>query len=451
MEKKLVFRDYMYIGSMLFGLFFGAGNLIFPVHLGQMAGSNIFIANLGFLVTGIGLPFLGVIAIGVSKSNGLFELAARINQRYAIIFTVLLYLVIGPFFALPRLATASFEIGLAPFLPASQQTLMLALFSSLFFLCAWWFSRKPNNLLDYVGKYLNPLFLLLLGVILVLAFTKPLGSIATAPIDPVYQQNPFVVGFTEGYNTLDALASLAFGIIIVTTIRNMGITQPAAIAKDTIKSGAFSIILMGIIYTLLAMVGTMSLGAFPLQENGGITLAAIANYYLGTTGSVLLAIIVIVACLKTAIGLITAFSETFVELFPKKSYFFYITMASLLPCLFANIGLTRIIQFSIPVLMFIYPLAITLILLVLLSPLFHHQPLVYRTTTYFTLIAAIFDALQALPNGIKNTAVVNSLLQFATNWLPFFEIGMGWILPASIGFIVGIIWIHVKKGKTITS
>ncbi len=153
-------------------------------------------------------------------------------------------------------------------------------------------------------------------------FLNPLGSVNQAPIQPNYQDHAFFTGFTQGYNTLDALAALAFGIIIVTTIQNMGVTKPAEIAKDTIKSGAISIILMGIIYTLLAYLGAMSLGSFALSENGGITLAQIADHYLGTYGSILLAFIVILACLKTGIGLITAFAETFTDLFPQRNYAF---------------------------------------------------------------------------------------------------------------------------------
>src|SRR5699024_3052667 len=174
------------IGSMLFGLFFGAGNLIFPVHLGQVAGANVFSANLGLLVTGVGLPFLGVIAMGISQSSGVFELSSRVNKTYGYIFTVLLYLVIGPFFAIPRLATTSFEIGIAPYVKNSQQTLFLATFSILFFFTAWWFSRKPSKILDYVGKFLNPLFLCLLAILLILAFSHPLGSVTQAPVTDPY-------------------------------------------------------------------------------------------------------------------------------------------------------------------------------------------------------------------------------------------------------------------------
>lgn len=276
-------------------------------------------------------------------------------------------------------------------------------------------------------------------------FLNPLGSVNQAPIQPNYQEHAFFTGFTQGYNTLDALAALAFGIIIVTTIQNMGVTKPAEIAKDTIKSGAISIILMGIIYTLLAYLGAMSLGSFALSENGGITLAQIADHYLGTYGSILLAFIVILACLKTGIGLITAFAETFTDLFPQRNYAFFVALASILPCLAANVGLTNIIQFSLPVLMFIYPLAMTLILLVLVGPLFKQRTAVYRMTTYFTLIASIFDGLNACPETIKQTPIVQNLLYVAESYLPFFKLGMGWIVPAVIGFVIGLIWSFAKK------
>ncbi|MDN6639687.1 MAG: branched-chain amino acid transport system II carrier protein [Tetragenococcus sp.] len=447
MKKKLSFTDYLTIGSMLFGLFFGAGNLIFPVHLGQEAGANVTAANLGLLVTGVGLPFLGVIAMGISQSSGVFELSSRINKPYAYVFTILLYLVIGPFFALPRLATTSYEIGIAPHIPTGQQGVILAIFSILFFITAWWFSRKPSKLLDYVGKFLNPVFLVLLAILLIMAFVNPLGDVASAPIQTSYQSGAFSGGFIEGYNTLDALASLAFGILIIQAIKNRGITDPPTIAVDTIKSGAVSIIFMGIIYSLLSYMGTMSLGNFPVSENGGVALAQISQYYLGTYGSIVLALIVIVACLKTGIGLITAFSETFVGLFPKQKYLFFTTLVSALACLFANVGLTKIIELATPVLMFLYPLAMTLIILSIIGRLFNNDRRVYQITTLFTLVASIIDGLNAAPPAISQSSGAQMLIQLGEQYFPLFEIGMGWVLPALIGFIVGLIWYATTKHK----
>lgn len=438
MEKKLSLSSYLYLGSMLFGLFFGAGNLIFPVHMGQLAGANVSWATWGFLLTGIGLPFLGVVAIGASNSNGLFELSSRVHPYYGYFMTIALYLTIGPFFALPRTGTVSYEIGLSPYIGSQYQTVGLAVFTLLFFGAALLFSLKPTKILVYVGKVLNPIFLIFLGVLVVTAFMKPLGGIATAPITGEYATAPFASGFKEGYNTMDALASLAFGIIVVQTIKGMGITKPASIAKDTIKSGLVSLVLMGVIYGSLSYLGTMSIGQFPVSENGGIALTQIARYYFGSFGSVLLAIIVTVACLKTAIGLITACAETFREMFPNSlSYKAYVILFSAVACLVGNVGLTKIIAYSIPVLMFLYPLAITLILLALLSPLFKNRQIVYGMTTLLTVFVSIADMLNALPAPIHNSEIVQTILNFYSRYLPFFDSGMGWILPATIGLVIG--------------
>lgn len=446
MDKRLSLSSYIFIGSMLFGLFFGAGNLIFPVHMGQEAGTNILPATLGFLVTGIGLPFLGVVAIGVSKSDGLFDLASRVHPIYGIFMTVALYMTIGPFFALPRTGTVSYEIGIAPYLPSQYQTLGLLLFTVIFFAIALAFSMKPTKILTWVGKILNPLFLVFLAILIVTAFLKPMGVISEAAVHGNYVTEPFITGFTQGYNTMDALASLAFGIIVVQTIKGLGVRNPSNIAIDTIKSGIVSVILMAVIYGSLAYIGATSVGQFEVSENGGIALAQIAQHYFGSFGSVLLAIIVTVACLKTAIGLITACSETFCEMFPNSfSYRTYVILFTLLACGIANVGLTKIISLSIPVLMFLYPLAITLIFLALLSPLFKNRQVVYVTTTIFTIFVSIADGLNALPAGIKSISFIDNILAFYSRYLPLFDIGMGWVFPAILGLIIGWIISLVKK------
>lgn len=448
MDKRLTLSSYVLIGSMLFGLFFGAGNLIFPVHMGQEAGSNVMIAAIGFLVTGIGLPFLGVIAIGISKSSGLFDLASRIHPIYAYGMTILLYLTIGPFFALPRTGTVSYEIGFAPFASPEYKAVGLACFTVLFFLSALIFSLKPSKILTWVGKVLNPLFLLFLAVLVIISFISPLGSIENAQVHGAYTAQPFFKGFTEGYNTMDALASLAFGIIVVQTIKDLGVRSPRNIAMGTVKAGAVSVVLMGIIYSCLAYIGATSTAQFELSANGGIALAQIAQHYFGAAGSVLLAVIVTLACLKTAIGLITACSETFQKMFPDfLSYRAYVCVFTLVSCLIANIGLTQIISLSIPALMFLYPLAITLILLAFLSPLFNHRQIVYGLTTICTLFAGIGDALAAMPESIKEGAYVSKFIGFYHSYVPFFDIGMGWVIPAAFGLVVGWLLALLMKNR----
>ena len=202
MKKKLTVQEYVVVASMLFGLFFGAGNLIFPVHMGQMAGSQLVPATLGFLITGVGLPLLSVAALGISKSEGLFDLSRKVSRPYAYFFTCLLYLTIGPFFAIPRCATTSFTVGLEQVLPQNgSNTLYLLLFSVAFFAAALFFALRPGKILTWVGKILNPCFLVFLGILVVVALLSP--SAAIADVEPLgdYASQPFFAGFLEGYNT----------------------------------------------------------------------------------------------------------------------------------------------------------------------------------------------------------------------------------------------------------
>ena len=159
MKKKLTVKEYVYVASMLFGLFFGAGNLIFPTAVGQLAGRNMWSAILGLLITGVGLPLLGVAALGLSRSDGLFALSSKVNRPYAYFFTCALYLTIGPFFAIPRCATVSFTVGLEQILPQNgNMKLYLLLFTLAFFIAALLFSLRPGKILTWVGKILNPFF-----------------------------------------------------------------------------------------------------------------------------------------------------------------------------------------------------------------------------------------------------------------------------------------------------
>ena len=178
MKQKLSFKEYVYVASMLFGMFFGAGNLIFPVYMGQMAGNNIIPAIMGFLITGVGLPLMGVAALGISRSNGLFDLSSKISTPYAMFFTCLLYLTIGPFFAIPRCATTSFTVGLEQIFPNSEHLkLYLLLFTIAFFAVTLFFSLRPGKILTWIGKILNPCFLVFLGILIVVALVKPSASV----------------------------------------------------------------------------------------------------------------------------------------------------------------------------------------------------------------------------------------------------------------------------------
>lgn len=442
MRERLDFKSNILIGALLFGLFFGAGNLIFPVQMGQLAGNNTLEATIGFLITGVGLPLLGVIATALSKSESLFDLARPVNRIYSILFTCALYLTIGPLFAIPRTATVAFEVGLNPFIAENYLRLGLLVFSLLFFVFTLYYSLRPGRILDWVGKYLTPIFVVLLAILLIATFAKPMGQVSQFEAQADYIGKPLFTGILNGYNTMDALASLAFAIVIISNIEKLGVKNPKRIAIETFKSGVVCLIGMSVIYASLAYLGATSLGSVGLGDNGGAILSMVSEHYFGFVGKILLAAIVTVACLKTAIGLITSCSQMFSKLFPRSaSYNAYAVIFTAFSFAIANFGLNKIIQLSIPVLMFLYPLAITLIILSLLSPVIKKQKDIYRWTTLLTGIAAFFDFCNALPDTIKETTGVSKIIEFAHIYLPWFDFGMGWVLPALVGFIIGtIVW-----------
>ncbi|MFJ7647532.1 branched-chain amino acid transport system II carrier protein [Lysinibacillus sp. NPDC097279] len=438
MQKKIPFSTYAVIGTMLFGLYFGAGNLIFPIQLGQLAGTNFWFALIGFLVTAIGLPFLGILAIGLSGSNGLRDLASRIHPLFGVIFSLALYLTIGPFFAIPRTATVPFVVGFEPYISAEHTTILLAVFSFIFFAIVYYFSLNPAKIMDYIGKVLTPAFLVVLFILIIISIVKPMGHFQE-PIGD-YIQSSFMTGFKEGYNTMDALASLAFGIVVINAIKNAGITDRKEIAKATWKSGIFAMALMTLIYGLITYMGASSIEAVGTFDNGGLIFAAVADHYFGSFGAILLAVIIVLACLKTSIGLITSCSEFFHEVFPKISYKWFVFILCVVSFSIANFGLNNIIQFAIPVLMFLYPLAIVLILLALSSSLFNNKQAVYASAMFLTFFVSLIDGYNALVNSMPaaKLSVLDSVAELYSNILPLYDIGLGWILPAVIGVIIGL-------------
>ncbi|ANU24552.1 branched-chain amino acid transport system II carrier protein [Planococcus donghaensis] len=445
MDSKLSFKSYAVVGMMLFALFFGAGNLIFPAQLGQYAGTNVWIAIFGFLITGVGLPLLGILAIGYSKSNDLQDLSSRVHPVYGLVFTALLYLTIGPFFALPRTGAVSYEVGVAPFIGDANATIGLLIFSLIFFGVSLLVSLNPTKIVDSIGKILSPAILITLGVLLVAAFVNPMGS-QEAP-QPVYSTGAFFTGFTEGYNTMDALASLVFGIIVISAVRKMGVTSSKGVLMATMKSGIVASALLAIVYTGIAYLGSTSTSTLGVMETGGPVLSGASNYYFGTFGATLLAVIIILACLTTAIGLTVANAEFFHKLTPKVSYKMYVVIFSVFSLVVTNAGLSNIITYSIPVLMFLYPLAIVLIILTFVSPLFKHAQLVYVSTIIVTFLISIIDGFKTLTAllGVENPTWLQSVIDFYSATLPLYNNGLGWLLPAIIVIAITTMIARSKK------
>ena len=441
MQKRLNMKQRILVAATLFGMFFGAGNLIFPVHLGQLAGHNAIPAMIGFIITAVGIPILGVAAIGNTHSDGLQALATKVGKRYGYFFTCLLYLTIGPFFAIPRCATTSFTTGIQPMLGENvSEALVLLIFSLVFFGLVLFFSLRPGKITVWIGKIINPLFLIFFAILVVAALCNPGASLSSVEPDSTYQSGALFSGFIEGYGTMDAIAGLAFGIVVIDIIRAMGVKEDGAVAKDVLHSGILTGLLMAAIYVATILMGAQSRGLFEISENGGIALAQISNHYLGKAGSIVLAITVTCACLKTSIGLVTSCADAFARMFPRGcSYKVWAVIFTAFSFCISNFGLSKIIEFSLPVLMFLYPLAITLVLLALFGKAFGNCKGVYVWTTAFTLVAAIFDMIGAVSGMIPGNALLSGLTGFAGKVLPLYSLGLGWVCPAAVGFIVGLI------------
>lgn len=439
---KLTYKQRLLVAMTLFGMFFGAGNLIFPVHLGQLAGRNAFEAMIGFIITAVTLPVLAVAAIGFTHSDGLQKLADKAGKKYSLIFTCILYLTIGPLFAIPRCATTSFTTGIAPLWNSPYA---LLIFSFIFFLIAGILSLKPGKITLYIGRIINPVFLAFYAILLFCALLNPSASVSSILPESSYMSGSLFKGLVEGYGTMDTIAGLAFGIVVIDVIRKMGVEKKEDIAKEVLSSGLIAGMLMALIYVLSIVMGAQSRGLFELSENGGIALAQISSHYLGKAGTLILAVTITSACLKTTIGLITSCSDTFERMSHGRiSYRVWAVGFTLVSFLIANFGLSAIISWSIPVLMLIYPPSITLVILALTGKIHDHDKVVYRWTLAFVWPVAFLDFWKALPYDLM--PFLTRVLTSISAMLPFSAYSLGWLLPAMVGLCIGML---IKRRKCV--
>ena len=432
---KLGKKNLLVVSIMLFALFFGAGNLIFPPFLGQNAGENTLPAMLGFLATAVILPVLGVVV--VARFDGLEKLGRHVGKRFALVFAVLIYLSIGPGLGIPRAASVPFEMAVAPYLPENANgTLWMLLYSLVFFLAALWLCLNPGKLVDRIGRGLTPALLALLLVLFVSFLFR--GEVRVAAPQEAYRETPFLKGFSEGYNTMDTIAALNFGLVISTTLGSFGLTEKKERMRYTILAGIFAGSILTLVYAMLSYMGMCSSGAYEIQENGAWTLRQIVYQVFGSTGAVLLAAIFTLACLTTCVGLINSISQYFSMLFQKVSYrawVFLITFFSFLVC---NLGLTMILSISIPVLNAIYPVSIVLILLGLSHRLWAGNPYVYPVTVAGTGAVSVLFALGEA--GVPLGALTSLLHR-----LPLYRLGFGWLSVAAAMLLVSLVLGKVKK------
>lgn len=416
-------HQQFFVGLTLFSMFFGAGNLIFPPFLGAQAGSALVPAIFGMVVSAVGLPVLGVVA--VAQTGGLHPLAARVHPKFAALFTLLAYLSIGPCLAIPRTATTSFEMAVLPF--AGQSPVwMRALYSLVFFAVAFAVALNPDRLTDRLGKVTGPALLVLIAVIVIACLLRHPGGTA-APAGN-FATHPAIQGFLEGYQTMDTIAALNFGIVIALNIRARGIHDDRAVIRATMRAGWIAAGVLLLVYAALAGVGMLSGGSFPGADNGAQVLTRLVSWLFGPMGNLLLGIVFVIACFNTCTGLISCCGEYFAAQFPTLGYKAWALVFSVVSFGISIFGLNTILAVSVPILNAIYPVAIVLIFLGLAHRWLGGFNRIYRVTVLFTGVASVGGALADAGLYVPLVTAI-----------PLYDIGLGWLLPSASGLLLGVI------------
>ena len=445
--NKLVARQRLVMTFTFFSMFFGAGNLIFPPFVGVQAGSATIPAAIGFIVSAVGLPILGVLA--VTFAGGFDKLASRVSPKFALFLGVAIMLTIGPCFAIPRTATTSFEMMVAPFVPSSYGWLAQLIYSLVFFTLAFLFAQHPEKLSKVLGRFMGPLLLVLIAVLFIACLIHGIGT----PANPMgdYSTNQIARGFLDGYQTMDLLAALYFGIVISANIRAQQVDDESQVQKETAYAG----------------LGTMDLGCTPVQaffrvtiheimpgvvsgaiatidptkDTGATVLTNLTSSLFGTFGTAFLGIVFVIACLNVCTGLIgtcaTYFHTRFRTVAGRTlSYRTWQVIFTVFSFIVSNAGLSAIIKVSVPVLSALYPIAIVLVLLTLThKSLGARFPRVYFWTVLLVGIASFATCISSLVAVFGGSI---GWLDAALAMLPLQQYQLGWVVPAILGVAIGI-------------
>ncbi|MEG9475173.1 branched-chain amino acid transport system II carrier protein [Mannheimia indoligenes] len=423
-------KNTFIVGFMLFAIFFGAGNLIFPPKLGLDSGVDFLPSIIGFVITGVGLPLLGIAVSGYYQGGYKEALSKNVHPYFSLLFLMAIYLTIGPFFAIPRTGATAYQMAVVPFIGESS-TLSLLIFTLAYYLIAVWFSLNPSTVVDRIGAILTPVLLVAILALVVKAVILLGGNELPAVATKADPETPLFTGIVEGYLTMDALASITFSVIVISAIKAKGIGGKDLI-KQTSMAGVIAAIALAAIYISLAWIGNhYPISAETLaelnakgQNIGTFILNSVATDTFGEFGRTLLGVIVTLACLTTSIGLIVTTSEYFNEVFPKISYKVYVLIFTLISFGIANQGLDFVISKSVPVLLVLYPIAMTVIFLMFINIFIRLPLLAQRLPLALVTIVSILS--------VAGVEVINAL--------PLKSISMEWIPFAIAGTVIGYLF-----------
>lgn len=421
MRNKLSLKNFKYLSLMLFGMFFGSGNLIFPPMIGKLSGDRAFYALLSFSVSAILIPVLGIVVI--SKYGSIMNLGLKVNENFAKYYPMFIYLTVGPFLAIPRNGSIPLEIFMSYYGENENIFLYKLLFTIFFFIIVYFLSINPDNIIKKLGKYLTPILLsLIIFLFLGIYFNVDFKVIN---IENDFYTSPFIKGFIEGYNTMDIMAALNFGIVLSYTLNNLGIKEQKYVEKYSYLTGFSQASILFIIYAMLTYIGVSTSRLFPETKNGLEILLNSIRYIFGSFGVVIITSIFFVACLSVCISLIVSISKYFNMLYPKVKYRTWVIIYIFISLIISNLGLNNILKFSIPILLCINPISVVLVFLGLFSNLFNDSNIVFKYTILTTFIFSFISVVFNLFN-----------VGYFLNFLPLNNLDLSWVLPTLLVFII---------------
>lgn len=407
-------KDILIIGFALFSMFFGAGNLIFPPYIGISSGSSWLISFLGFILADVGIILLSIIAI--SKAGSLQNVIGRAGKKFGITLEFLMMLCLGPILVIPRTGATTFEMSILPL----AKNFNPVLFSVIFFSITLLLTIKPTKVMDIIGKFLTPILLLSLAFLIVKGIVSPIGN-----LEDVNSSDLFITGVTQGYQTMDALGIGGIVALIMTSLVSKGYTDKNENISLAIKSALIACVGLTVVYSGLTFLGATASSLYDTNISQTALLINITHKLLGSTGTIMLAIVVGFACLTTSIGLTSVTGKFFEDFTNKKlKYEHIVIFICVFSAIVSNFGVDKIIQIAIPILSLIYPVTIVLVVMNIFKKIIPND-MTLKGAAYSTLLISLLNVIDSL--GLS--------IQFV-HQIPLASLGFNWILPAIIGGIV---------------
>ncbi len=425
MKTKDMTKDAIVVGFALFAMFFGAGNLIFPTFLGLESGKSWIIALFGFVLADVGLAILSIIA--AAKCNGdVSKIFGKVGKKLSVILGGTIMICLGPLLAIPRTAATTYEMGIAPIFNGFSPIV----FSIIFFIIILILSIKPSKVVDIIGQFLTPILLITLLLLILVGIINPIDSINISP----RVESVFAEGIAQGYQTMDALGAIALSSVIITTLTNKGYKGTKEKVKLTLKASIVASIGLVLVYGGLTYLGATISNQYANIALGEISQTAlivhITDVLIGQPGKILLAVIIGLACITTAIGLTSATAQYFDKVSKGKwKYKEIVIFVCVFSSIVANFGVSTIIKFSAPILSIIYPPAVALVILTLVKEKIKNNN-VFIFSTYTALFISVLTVLNDMGIGISiGIPIVTAL--------PFAKLGFNWIVPVLLAGIIG--------------